>query len=186
MNAPGVDDKAVVIDQALTRAGIPHAFGGALALGFYAEPRATNDIDVNVFVPEDRAAEVLAALDSLGVDTHGATSAVQRDGQCRVFWGETPVDLFFANLEFHRAMQRSVRQLPFGPDIMPFIGPEFLIVCKALFNRPKDWLDIPQMLLTVRDLRVREVFDWLREMAGDDDPRTQRLRAMVAELLGSD
>ena len=37
------------IDAALSE--LPHAFGGALALAYYAEPRSTIDIDVNVFIP---------------------------------------------------------------------------------------------------------------------------------------
>lgn len=41
----------------------PHAFGGALGLAFHvAEPRATRDIDVNVFVPVDAAPAVFAAM----------------------------------------------------------------------------------------------------------------------------
>ena len=46
----------------------PHAFGGALALAYHAEPRATVDIDLNVFIPVERADEVLAPLGRLGVD----------------------------------------------------------------------------------------------------------------------
>ncbi len=41
--------RVLAIDHALS--SIPHAFGGALALAYYAEPRATIDIDLNVFVP---------------------------------------------------------------------------------------------------------------------------------------
>ena len=184
MNAPGVDEKAVAIDHALTRSLIPHAFGGALALGFYAEPRATRDIDVNVFVPVDRAGEVLDVLRALGIETGDVMPTVQRDAQCRLFWGDTPVDLFFTNMAFHTDMQKSVRQLPFGPDVMPFIGPEHLMVCKALFDRRKDWFDIEQMLITVPDLRVGEVTRWMDEIGGADDHRTIRLRALIAELLG--
>ena len=40
----------------------PHAFGGALALAYYAEPAATIDIDLNVFVAVDRFDDVAAPL----------------------------------------------------------------------------------------------------------------------------
>ena len=47
--------------------GEDDVFGGALALAYYAEPRGTLDVDVNVFVPLDRTGPVLALLDaSLG------------------------------------------------------------------------------------------------------------------------
>ena len=34
----------------------------------------------------------------------------------------------------------------FGPVDIPILAPEHLIVCKAVFDRPKDWLDIEEML----------------------------------------
>jgi hypothetical protein len=47
----------------LTDAGIDHAFGGALCLGYHVEsPRATVDIDVNVTAEPRDAARVLRAL----------------------------------------------------------------------------------------------------------------------------
>jgi hypothetical protein len=177
--------KIVGIHRAFDDADVSHAFGGALALAYYAEPRATVDIDLNVFVPGSQADAVLEMIAALGVNTDGAAQRVHRDGQCRTQWGQTPVDFFFADLPFHDAMRRAVRHVP-GPGggDMPIIAPQHLLVCKALFNRPKDWLDIHQMLVLVPDLRVSEVTRWMRELAGDDDGRTQRLKALIAELLG--
>jgi hypothetical protein len=50
-----LDEKILAVGDALSRAGIPHAFGGALALAYYATPRATIDIDLNVFLPTTEA-----------------------------------------------------------------------------------------------------------------------------------
>ena len=58
------DEKIVAIERALVDAAIPHAFGGANALAYYATPRATADIDLNVFVPASRAVRVLGAGES--------------------------------------------------------------------------------------------------------------------------
>ena len=90
-------ERVVAIHTALHDAGVPHAFGGALALAFHiAEPRATRDIDVNVFVDEGRAREVLELLPA-GVSWSDADlDAIERDGQVRLFWDDTPVDVFFA------------------------------------------------------------------------------------------
>src|SRR5581483_7418408 len=46
-------EAALAIARALDTAGIPYALGGALAYGQYGIPRATNDVDVNVFVPPE-------------------------------------------------------------------------------------------------------------------------------------
>ena len=41
--------KIVRLDELLTQARIPHAFGGAFALAYHTrEPRGTIDIDVNI------------------------------------------------------------------------------------------------------------------------------------------
>ena len=55
MNPVLLDEKILAVERALARADVPHAFGGALALAYYATPRATVDIDLNVFVPADEA-----------------------------------------------------------------------------------------------------------------------------------
>lgn len=87
-------DKVVAIDRALDTARIRHAFGGALALAYYAEPRATIDVDVNLFVPISRFGDVSAALGAVGVAAVADQDALARNGQCRLWWARTPVDLF--------------------------------------------------------------------------------------------
>src|SRR5258708_34222965 len=109
---PSFADKVTGIHRALDDAHVSHAFGGALGVAYYAEPRATVDIDLNVFVPAQQADAVLQVVAALGVDTDDAAVHVHRDGQCRTIWGMTPVDLFFSNLAFHDAMQRAVRRVP--------------------------------------------------------------------------
>ena len=44
-------DQLLAVHDGLDAAGIPHAIGGAIALGYCVlEPRGTRDVDVNVFV----------------------------------------------------------------------------------------------------------------------------------------
>src|SRR5947207_14799661 len=113
MSELGLAGKVVALDKALHRADIPHAFGGALALAYYAEPRATIDVDVNVFVSVDRWPEVAAALSPLGVSVEIDVQRLERDGQIRSWWDDTPVDLFFAYDPFHDAMSKAARTQPF-------------------------------------------------------------------------
>ncbi len=179
---PSLPDKVVAIDESLTAQRLAHAFGGALALAYYAEPRATIDIDVNVFVAPVDHPRVLAALEPLGVDPRDR-SAIEREGQARWWWGRTPIDLFFAYDEIHEAMRHAVRRVPFGDAAIPILGPEHLAVCKAIFDRPKDWIDIEQMLVGVPELDAAEVRRWLGRMLGAADPRYARFAAL-AERAG--
>lgn len=176
---PSLPEKVVAVHEALSEARIPHAIGGALALAYYAEPRATIDIDVNVFVPPGRWQDVVGALTPIGVDSGGLdTAALLRDGQCRLWWDQNPIDLFFSNVPMHEQMPKQARRLPFGETTLPFVAPEHLAVFKAMFDRPKDWIDIEQMMLATDELDVSEVERWLKQMIGAADPRLQRLREL--------
>lgn len=177
-------DKVVAVDRTLEAASIRHAFGGALALAYYAEPRATIDVDVNVFVPPARFADVASVFQALGVETVAGQGAIDRDGQCRLWWGVTPVDLFFAYHPFHRAMERASRRVPFGDVDIPILSVEHLVVCKAVFARPKDWIDIEQVALTHPALGRSEVLRWLRRLLEPGDPRAKRLEGLLLDLLG--
>jgi hypothetical protein len=171
MSKPNLPEKILAIHERLTAAKTPHAFGGALALAYYAEPRATIDIDLNLFVAPSAYPDVERELAAIGVGDPVEPEIVERDGQCRLHWGDTPIDLFFAYDELHQAMRGAIRREPFGDATIPVLAPEHLLVCKAIFNRPKDWLDIEQMLIGVEDLDTDEVGMWLDRIVGPDDPR---------------
>ena len=177
-------EKVSAVDQALAGARIAHAFGGALALAYYAEPRATIDVDVNVFAPSERHPEVSAALVPLGVDPRTDERALAREGQCRIWWGRTPLDLFYAYDPIHDAMARQARRVPFAGGEIPILSPEHLLVCKVVFDRAKDWIDIEQMLTVVDHLDVPQVDADLIRLAGADDPRTVRFAELAADLRG--
>jgi hypothetical protein len=172
-------ERILAIDRALV--AVPHAFGGALALAYYAEPRATIDIDLNVFVPADHFSDVAAPLLDLGVATDDPQSvaAVARDGQTRVMWDRTPIDLFFAYDPFHDAAAAARRTVPFADASIPILSPEHLLVCKVIFDRPRDWVDIDAMLTADVTLDAAEVLRWVGRIASDDDPRYERIAAVL-------
>ena len=171
--------RVVAIDEALS--GIPHAFGGALALAYYAEPRATIDIDLNVFVPATRFSEVAGPLVVLGAaaDDPSVAEIVGREGQGRVMWDETPIDLFFSYDPFHEAAGAARRSVPFGDTTIPVLAADHLIVCKVVFNRPRDWVDIDAMLAAPADIDAAEVLRWVARIAGDEDPRYNRIATLL-------
>lgn len=184
MSNRSLADKVLAITHALR--SIPHAFGGALALAYYAEPRATIDIDLNVFVRPDRFPDVAEPLATLGVDITdpGIAETVRRDGQTRVLWDETPVDLFFAYDRFHDAAAASRQVVPFADSTIPILAAEHLIVCKVVFNRAKHWVDIESMLALGTIPDAAEVLRWVGRIAGDEDPRFDRIAAILTRPTG--
>ena len=183
------DEKLVAIEAALALAEIPHAFGGANALAYYGTPRATADIDLNVFVSASRASDVLAALGQLGAMTSNPKlmiELIERDGQARIFWEKTPIDLFFSYDPLHDSSMKRRRLVDFGGDKIHVLSAEDLMVYKAVFNREKDWRDIAEMIYAAEgSLDFDYVRSWLARIVSGDDPQLARLERLV-EAGGQD
>lgn len=179
MSAPTLVERIQRIDRALS--GMPHAFGGALALAYYAEPRATVDIDVNIFVPTSAFDQVASRLAPLGMpaDVEDVRSIIERDGQARILWDDVPVDVFLSYDAFHDAAEAARRTVPFARGTIDVLSPEHLMVCKVVFDRPKDWVDIDAMLAGTTPLDAAEVFRWVIRLVGDDDARYVRAAAVL-------
>lgn len=171
--------RLLALHRALAAAGLPHAFGGAIALAYWtAEPRGTRDLDVNVFVPAADAAVVLAALPAGVRATDAERRALVEAGQARLWWDDTPVDVFLDYAPIHAAAARNRRDVPFEGETIPVLGPVELAVFKAMFDRTKDWADIEAMVANDAvplDVVRRELVD----MVGDDDARLTRLDALA-------
>jgi hypothetical protein len=171
--------KLFAIHDALAEAGLAHAFGGAIALAYCVEePRGTRDLDVNIFTPAADAERALRALPA-GVEvTEELIETVQRDGQARLKWAGTPIDVFLDNHPFHGAVAEGVVWVPLEDREVPVIGCSSLVVFKALFDRTKGWADIEAVVeCTPADGEVAAKA--LAELVGDDDPH-QRLRSVLA------
>jgi hypothetical protein len=167
-------DKILSLHKGFEQAQIPHAFGGALALAWCTErARGTVDIDCNVFVGSDQASRVMKALPADVEWTEGDVAILLRDGQTRLFWGPTPVDLFLNTTDFHQqASLRSNLQSFAGEDI-PFLSCTDLAVFKSFFNRTKDWADIEEML-AIGSVDRERVIGVLTLLLGADDDRLAR------------
>ena len=167
--------RVVALHRALTDAALPHAFGGAVALAYWTlDPRGTSDIDVNVFVPAAEAERGLAALPEGVAQPPGTREAIERDGQIRLWWDDTPIDLFFDYEPVHQQAARHRREVPFEGGTIPVLGPVELAVFKAMFDRTRDWADIEAMV-AARTLDVDAVKTTLATLVPADDPRFARL-----------
>jgi len=172
-------ERVVAIETALRDAQIPHAFGGALALAYHiAEPRGTRDIDLNIFVDEARARSILELLPSGVRWSDKDLDVIERDGQVRLFWDDTPVDLFFATHRFHREAETHVREVPFDGTSIPILSATDLTVFKAFFDRTRDWADIEAML-DAGTVDAHTALGWLVDVVGGDDHRVSRLRRLL-------
>jgi hypothetical protein len=177
--------RIVSLHEMLDAMSIPHQFGGAIALAWYRNPRATTDIDVNLTLPPEAAEPILGTLAQLGVTiTDDNRATIARDGQARLDWAGSYLDVFFATLELHHEMARLARLVKFGPVEIPILAPEHLIVCKAVFDRPKDWLDIEEMVRWGTVIDAPRALFWVAEILGPDAPQYVRLAAALGAPPG--
>lgn len=174
----GLPDKIVEVHRALQRAGIAHAFGGALALAWCTErARGTIDIDINVFAGVDQVGALLDALPDGVTWADDDRRLLERDGQVRIWWDTTPLDIFMNTTQFHEQAAGRARSEPFAGVDVPFLSCADVAVFKAFFNRTKDWADLEEMQ-AAGTLDVDRVVGVLVRYLGADDERITRLLAL--------
>lgn len=176
-------ERIVALHAALEAAALPHAFGGALALAFCtAEPRGTQDIDVNVFIAPQEVDRLVDALPEGIAVSDADRHALERDAQARLWWDATPVDVFLSNHPFHDHAEADRRHVAFaGIERLPVLACQDLAVFKAFFARPKDVVDVATMVaLGSVDLAALE--HSVGALLGDDEQRA-RFFERVAEAV---
>ncbi|MGI8926671.1 MAG: hypothetical protein ACR2HN_08510 [Tepidiformaceae bacterium] len=179
----GLGWKLPALVRRLTECGIEHAIGGAMAAAYWGIPRGTADIDVNIFLDQSEGASALACLAPLGIrpEQADALASLERQGQVRLAWEETPVDLFFAYHAFHQSCRARAVEVPLDDHQITILSAEDLVIFKVLFNRPRDWGDIEQILdVQGEAFDAAYAFRWLDEILGAEDSA----RARLADVTG--
>ena len=176
------------IARALEAAGIDHAIGGALALGVHGVPRGTLDVDLNVFVSEERLGEVFDVLRAVGVavDPVSATNAARAQGMFIGNLDGMRIDVFVPSIPFsHEAGRTRVRIASPDGGSDWFLSAEALAVFKLLFARPKDFVDL-ERLIAVQGAALDRAYvrRWIADMMGEDDERVLRWDALTREAGG--
>ena len=163
--------------------GIPYAIGGGLAYNFAGVPRATRDIDVNIFVSQESARKVVDCLAELGIAAGPeALGEIRRDDQVRLLWDSTYVDLFFAFAAFHDSAAQRTIAVEFEGQPLRILSAEDIAIFKVLFNRGRDWDDVERLVRVQGPALDRDyIRRWLGELVGADDGALRRFETVVAE-----
>jgi hypothetical protein len=178
-------EKLFAIHDSLTEASIAHAFGGAIALAYCVEePRGTRDLDVNIFVDAAKAGTTLARLPEGIAISEEDVAVVERDGQTRLYWDDTPIDVFLNNLPLHQAVAAGVVWVPLAAREIPVLDCASLAIFKAFFDRTKDWADLEAIAAaTPEDIDAAAAT--ISELVGPNDPAVQRLASLIPLDAGS-
>lgn len=172
-------EKLFTIHDSLAEAGLAHAFGGAIALAYCVEePRGTRDLDVNIFIDASKAESVLASLPR-GVRVRKKDVAkVKRDGQARLDWDGTPIDVFLNNIPLHEAVASSVVWVRLEGREVPVLDCASLVIFKAFFDRTKDWADIEAVAIATPE-DIEGAATTIADLLGEDDPAVEKLKSLA-------
>lgn len=177
-------DAILEVHRFLAGSRVSHAFGGALALAQYAEPRATVDIDVNVFIPGSDGKDLVESLASLGYrpERDPADLLPVAGLRLRRPTDPYPLDVFVPLGPAYDEIATRTRHFPFGPGLveLPFLSAEDLVLFKLSFGRAKDWVDIRQVIASGTELDDDYIERQLIELRGHTMyPRIARLRSLM-------
>jgi hypothetical protein len=173
--------------DALDAAGLPYAVGGALALGVWGFPRATNDVDLNLYLEVDALAPALEIFRGAGctVDEERVLASARDRGDFTVRAGAIRVDVFVPSAPLYDSARTRIRQAPLEGRPAWFLSPEDLVVFKMLFFRTKDVLDVERLVaFTGAGFDRAYVRRWLVDLVGTDDERLARWDRVLADVDG--
>lgn len=104
-------------------------------------------------------------------------ASVRRDAQVRLWWDHTPVDMFFDVDAIHHDAAAHVRAVPFAGATIPVLDGNELAVFKMMYPRPKDWVDLAEMV-RAGTLDVDVVAAASARIMGPDHESIDRLRQL--------
>ncbi len=181
-------DAAAVAQQlaaSLEERRCDYALGGAIALGYWGEPRGTIDVDLTVFLSPKQPSGCIRLLQEFGcqVESARALESLLEHGFCEVRLRGLRIDVFLPTLPFYEAARQRRRRVPLGEQMVMIWDAETLCVFKMMFFRRKDVADVEQVLRIQGEGLDR---DWVRarleEIYGRRDPRIAQWRELVAEM----
>lgn len=179
---------ARTLADALEQHQLPYAIGGAIALGYYAVPRATVDVDVNVFVAPtteiDRALAVLVAVGFVPDEPLPALRArAVEEGQFRGIIRGLRVDVFVPAIPYYQALAHRTRVVPLLGRPATILGPEDLGVLKMMFFRRKDLADVEALVREQGTALDRHfIRRTLVDLVGADDERVATFDMIVRDI----
>jgi hypothetical protein len=157
------------IARVLDDRNIPYAVMGGLAVRVYAIPRFTNDIDLTISLDREQLPQLVEAFESIDCGVSPPFRAGWLDSVAGLplfkaeYFGDErsiEIDIFVAETDFQRSLidRRQLVQTPDGP--FWFVSPEDLILLKLLASRPRDLIDVQDILFTLGELDVGYLRRW--------------------------
>jgi hypothetical protein len=169
----GLDDVVREFVQLFESKGIPFALMGGLAVRIHAIPRPTYDVDFTISLPRDGLPSFFQQVQALGYTVpepqlNGWIDTVHDLPVVKVqFWigsRALDIDVFLAETPYQaQLLTRRQRHQAEGLDAW-FVTAEDLILLKLLAGRPKDRVDVDDVLFIQGDLDEDYLRHWAKTL----------------------
>ncbi len=176
-------DVALAIARGLESSAVPYALGGALAYGVWALPRATKDVDINLFVTPEQLPAAMDALSKSGVvfDQAEAVRQAEEEGLFIGWIGACRIDLFTPSIPFSWEALKTRVRIDVKDTSVWFLSAEALSFFKMMFFRGKDLVDLERLISNQGPhLDAPYVRRWLVETMGEEDERVRKWDELCA------
>jgi hypothetical protein len=104
---------------------------------------------------------------------------VERDGQARLDWNGTPIDVFLNSVPLHDEVAASVVWVPLEGREAPVLDCASLAIFKAFFDRTKDWADLEAVARATPE-DIEAAAERIAALSGSEDPAVIHLRSLLA------
>lgn len=148
---------------------VPYATIGGVAVSLLAQPRATQDIDIVIWLDQEKWDSFLRTGQGYGFEPR-ISDALDFAVKSRVLLlrhqkSGISIDLSCGALPFEQEMIERATALNIGPLSLRVPMPEDLIITKAIAQRPKDIADIESLLNVHQNLNITYIRRWVHEFA---------------------
>jgi len=149
--------------------GVPYAAIGGIAVSLLAQPRATQDIDLVIWLDQDQWGRLLESGAQYGFELRLADALAFAE-RARVLLfrhsaSSINVDISCGALPFEQEMIERAQTIRIGEWQLRVPTPEDLVITKAVAHRAKDIADIESLINVYPDLDAERVRYWVREFA---------------------
>jgi len=164
-----VQDVLFEVIDALEESRVAYAVMGGLAVRFYALPRPTQDVDLNLEVTPDDSVALLRLLDEAGFDVPEAYAAGWSDRVAEMpivkvkrFLGHRSIDidLFLTGSAFQRSLMTRRCEVEYEGRLVWLVSPEDLVLLKLAANRPRDRIDVQDLFFALGRLDDAYLDHW--------------------------
>lgn len=152
---------------------VAYAVMGGLAVRVYSIPRATQDIDLTITIERPRLAELFDKLEQQGFSIPDAYRSGWVDSvadiplvKLRRYLADrgVDVDLFLAETAYQRTLMTRRRFAEIDGHSVYLVSPEDLILLKLIAGRPRDLIDVHDILFTLGQLDRNYLRKWAQEL----------------------